>query len=434
MPDELISTLSNIASLGVIARTSVLRYKGTSKGIYTIAQELNVEAIMDGSVRKSGNRLRVTVRLVDGASEENLWSKEFDKETEDILVIQSEIARSVAEALEVETKAKEKHQIVRRATANASAHTLYLKGRYHWNKRTEGSLKTAIGCFEEAIRDAPEFALAYVGLADCYRIMRGRGFMRSEEAVSKARALIERALELDDTLAEAHAALAGSLENDWDWSGAEREFLRAIELNPSYASAYQWYALHLGHSGRFEEGIEAAKKAVELDPLSPVMICTLFEEYYLARQYDRAAEQCERAMKLEPDFALVHYSLGHIYIQKRMLDQAIAELEKATSQSTEPEYKAVLAYAYAVEGRKERAREVYKELIEAPKGRNLSDLDLAVVHVGLGEKEEAIALLEKACEDKSDSLKHHLVSPLYDSLRSDRRFDKLLEKTGIRTR
>jgi len=433
MTDELISTLSNIANLGVIARTSVLRFMGTSKGIYDIARELNVEAVLDGSVRKSGNKIRITVRLIDGASEEHLWSKQFDREFEDILVIQSEIANNVAEAMKVEMKAKEKSRIVKRAAANASAHALYFKGRYQWNKRTEASLKAAIECFEGAIREAPEHALAYVGLADCYRIMGSRGFMRSEEAASKARALVKRALDLDDTLAEAHAALAGSLEVDWDWSGAEREFLRAIELNPSYASAYQWYALHLGHSGRFEEGIEAARRAVELDPLSPLMACALFEEYFFARQYEKAVEQCERAMQLDPDFPLAHYSLAHIYIQKQMLDKAIAELEQVTSHTAEPEYKAVLAYACAVSGQKGRAREIYKELAGAPTERKVSAPNLAVIHVGLGENEEAFALLKKACEEKSDSLKHHIVSPLYDNLRRDPRFDELLKRTGIRS-
>ncbi len=433
MTDELISTLSNIANLGVIARTSVLRYLGTSKGIYDIARELNVEAVLDGSVRKSGNKIRVTVRLIDGVSEEHLWTKKFDKELEDILVIQSEIADNVAEAMKVEMKAKEKNQIVRRAAANIAAHTLYFKGRYYWNKRTEASLQAAIECFEGAISEAPEHALAHVGLADCYRIMGGRGFMSSEEATSKARALVERALDLDDTLAEAHAALAGSLEVDWDWSGAEREFLRAIELNPSYASAYQWYALHLGHSGRFEKAIEAARRAVELDPLSPVMACTLFEEYYFARRYEDAMEQCQRAMKLDPEFALVHYSLAQIHIQRKMMDQAIAELEKATSQSAEPEYKAVLGYACAVSGQKGRAKEIYKELAEAPVGGKVSAPNLAIIHLGLGEDEEALALLERACEERSDSLKHHIVSPLYDNLRSDPRFDALLERAGIQT-
>jgi adenylate cyclase len=432
MTDELISTLSNIANLGVIARTSVLRYKGTSRGIHDIARDLNVEAVMDGSIRKSGNKLRVTVQLIDGASEEHLWSKKFDKELQDILVIQSEIADNVAEAMEVEMKAKEKHRIVRRAATNAAAHTLYLKGRYDWNKRTEASLKTAVECFEGAIRDAPEDALAYAGLADCYRIMGNRGFMSSDEAASKARAFVEKALDLDDTLAEAHATLAGSLEVIWDWSGAEREFLRAIELNPSYASAYQWYALHLGHSGRFEQGIEASRKAVELDPLSPVMACTLFEEYYLARQYERAAEQCERAMELEPNFPLAHFSLGQIYLEKHLLDQAVEKLEKAISLSTEPEYGAVLAYAYAVSGQKAKAMETYEELARAPVGRRASAPSLAVIHVGLGENEKALALLDKACEGKSVSLKHYMVSPMLDNLRSDPRFDRLLEKTGIR--
>ncbi len=432
MTDELISTLSNIANLGVIARTSVLRYKGTSKGVHDIARELDVEAVLDGSVRKSGNKLRVTIRLIDGASEEHLWSKKFDKELEDILVIQSEIADSVAEAMEVEMKTKEKHRIARRATANAAAHTLYLKGRFHWNKRTEGGFKAAIECFERAIRDAPEDALAYVGLADCYRIMGNRGFMGSEEAASKARALVERALDLDDTLAEAHATLAGSLEVSWDWSGAEREFLRAIELNPSYASAYQWYALHLGHRGRFKQAIEASRKAVELDPLSPVMACTLFEEYYLARQYDRAAEQCERAMELDPNFGLAHFSLGQIYLERHLLGQAVEKLEKAVSISTEPEYRAVLAYAYAVSGQRARATEIYEELARAPVGNRASAPSLAVIHVGLGENEKALALLDKACEEKSVALKHYMVSPLLDNLRSDPRFDRLLEKTGIR--
>jgi adenylate cyclase len=431
MTDELISTLSNIANLGVIARTSVVHYLGTSKGIYDIARELNVEAVLDGSVRRSGNKIRITVRLIDGLSEEHLWSKKFDKELEDILVIQSEIADNVAEAMKVDMKAKEKFQIVKKAATNTAAHTLYFKGRYHWNRRNEASLKAAVECFEAAIREAPEHALSYVGLADCYRVMGGRGFTRPEEAKSKARALAERALDLDDTLAEAHAALAGSLEVKWDWLGAEREFLRAIQLNPSYASAYQWYALHLGHSGRFEKGIEAAKRAVELDPLSPVMVCTLFEEYFLARHYEMAIEQCDRVMELEPDFPLARYSLAHVYIQKGMLDKAIAELEKATSQSAEAEYKAVLAYAYAVSGPKGRAKEIYDELAKAPVGDDVSAPNLAVIHVGLGEKDEAFALLAKACEGKSDSLRHLLVSPLYDSLRSDPRFDDLLEKTGV---
>jgi adenylate cyclase len=430
--EELISTLSNIASLRVIARTSVTRYKGTKKRVHQIARELNVGTIIEGTVRKAANKLRVSVQLIDGASEENLWSKTFEKEVEDVFAIQTEIARNVAETMEVELEAKERRQIERRGTENIAAHSLYLKGRYHWNERTEEGFKTAIKCFEEAIAVAPDYALSYVGLADCYRIMGSRGFMRHERTSPMAERFAKKALQIDDTLAEAHAALAASLDSGWEWSGAEAEYKRAIELNPSYASAYHWHALYLGHMGRFDEGLEAAKRAEELDPLSPVISATVFEEYYLARQYERAIDQCRKAMEVEPGFPLIHYSFGLAYIQKGMLAEAAAVLRKAVSGATEPDFKAVLAYAYAISGQKDRARRIYKEFLVGSKNRHLPAPHLALINVGFGNKDLAFKQLAEACGTKAEPMKHLMVDPLYDSLRSDARYLPLLKRIGLR--
>jgi class 3 adenylate cyclase/Tfp pilus assembly protein PilF len=432
MTEELISTLSNIANLGVIARTSVVRYKGTKERVNQIARELNVETILEGTVRKAGRKLRVSVQLTSGASEENLWAKTFERGVENVFAIQSEIARSVAEAMAVELEAKERRQIERRGTENIAAHTLYLKGRYYWNERTESGLKSAIRYFEQAVADAPDYPLPYVGLADCYRIMGSRGFVRRESASPKAERFAKKALGIDDTLAEAHAALAASLDSGWDWSGAEAEYKRAIELNPSYASAYHWYALYLGHMGRFAEGLDAARRAEELDPLSPVISATVFEEHYLARQYDRAVDQLMKAAEVEPDFPLIHYSLGLAYVQKGKLAEAGAELRRAVSGSTEPEFKAALAYTYAISGQKDKARGIYKDVLGGSK-RYLSAPYLALINLGLGEKDLAFKQLAEACEAKAEPLKHLMVDPLYDGLRSDARYLPLLKRMGLRS-
>jgi Flp pilus assembly protein TadD len=263
--------------------------------------------------------------------------------------------------------------------------------------------------------------------------MGSRGFVRRERASPKAERFAKKALGIDDTLAEAHAALAASLDSGWDWPGAEAEYKRAIELNPSYASAYHWYALFLGHMGRFAEGLDAARRAEELDPLSPVISATVFEEYYLGREYDKAVDQLMKAAEVEPDFPLIHYSLGLAYVQKGRLGEAGAELRRAVSGSTEPEFKAALAYAYAISGQKDKARGIYKDFFGGSKRRYLSAPYLALINLGLGEKDLAFKQLAEACKAKAEPLKHLMVDPLYDGLRSDARYLRLLKRMGLRS-
>jgi TolB-like protein/Tfp pilus assembly protein PilF len=438
MTEELISTLSKIGGLRVIARTSIMQYKGGNKEIAEIGRELKVGTILEGSVRKTANKLRITVQLIDVQTQEHLWSQDYDRELEDVFAIQSDIAQRVAEALRMQLLAGEIRQIEKKATENLEAYTSYLKGRFYWNKRTPEGMEKGVAYFEQAIANDPNYAPGYAGLADCYALLGSGeyGVLLPKLAMPKAKAHALKALAIDNTLAEAHAALANvTMVYDWNWLAAEKEFTRAIELNPSYATAHHWYALCLATSGRLEEATAEMKKAQELDPLSLVINLDVGLHFYFARQYDQAIAQYRKTLEMDPNFVLAHLTLGLAYVQKARFEEAIAEFQQAMTLSGESAVvAALLGYAHAASGQKDNARRILDELTERSQQGYIPSYLMALIYTGLGEKENAFEWLEKAYEERSNLLIYLKADPILDSLRSDPRFTTLLKTVGFAER
>ncbi len=433
MTEELISTLSKIAGLRVIARTSIIRYKGTAKPIVEIGRELDVGTILEGSVRKSGNRIRITAQLVDVSNEEHLWSQNYERELEDVFAIQNDIAQRIARALKVQIARREKLGIEKKATGDPQAHSLYLKGRYHLNTRTEDGFKRAIDHFDQALKKDPTYALAYAGLAESYALLALFEFLPPGDAFPKARASAEKALGIDEKLAETHASLGQvRFQYDWDWSGAEREFRNAIELSPSYAPAHQYFADYLKAMGRFDEALAEMGKARELDPLSLAINTGVGHVLYLSRQYDRAIEQYHETVKMDPKFAQARLWFGRPYLQKGMFDEAIAELREAVKLTGGSTISlAVLGHAYASAGRKAEAKEILDRLMERHGKQYVPSYWIALIHMGLGDKGQAFSWLERAFQERSSWLVWAKVEPRFDVLRTDPRFKSLLSKMRL---
>jgi len=432
--EELISSLTQIKALKrVISRTSVMKYKGALKTIPEIARELGVDAIVEGSVSYAEQRVRITIQLIEAKSDRNIWSKSYERNLSNILVLQSELARAIAREIKVVLTPEEAARLGRARPVNTESYQLYLKGRHFWNKRTKESISKAIESFEKAIELDPNYALAYVGLADAYNMLGSYNLLPSNEAYPKAKAAALKALEIDDTLAEAYTSLAWvKYRFDWDWFGAEADFNWAIGLNPSYATAHQWYGALLRDMGRFEKARVEIERAQELNPLSLPINTSLGFLFYCERQYDQAIEQCKKAIQIDASFPWVHDVLGVSYLQKGDFEQAIKELQKAVKLSgSSPEYLADLGYGYARAGEKSEALKIFEELQEQSKHKYVPQYEMALIYAGLGQKGEAFAYLEKACDARSGSLFLLKVDPRLDSLRSDRRFLSLLERMDL---
>jgi Tfp pilus assembly protein PilF len=405
-----------------------MRYKNSKKPLGEISKELNVSAILEGSVRKAENKIRIGVQLADPETEEQMWSEKYDRDLEDIFAIQSEIAQKVAAKLEVEIKKAEKLSLGKKATDSKEAYALYLEGRHFLNTRTEESLKQAIERFEKALERDPEYALAYTGIADSYAVLALLEFLPPKEAFPKARTAAEKALEIDSKLAEAHTSLGVvRFQYDWDWEGAEKEFKQAIELNPSYASAHQFFADFLKSQGRFDEALSEMSYASALDPLSLSINTGIGHVLYLSRQYDRAIEQYRNTIKLDPNFIQARLWFGRPYLQKRMYREAIAEIGQAVTLSGESTISlAMLGHANAAAGKGDEAEKILQALTERSKHLYVPSYWIAMIHVGLGDKDQAFAWLERAAQERSSWLAWAKVEPRFDSLRADLRFDSLL--------
>ncbi len=432
MTEELISTLSRIGELRVISRTSAMRYKGTSKNVGEIARELRVGSILEGSVRKASDDLRITAQLIDTGNDEHLWSQDYDRRLENVFAIQKEIAQSVAEALKVRLLSGEKKSIEKKATGNTEAYTLYLKGRFYWNERMRDSNDKAVKCFEEAVKLDPNYAAAYSGLADCYLIYSDRGWLSPREAVPKGREYALRAIELDPRLAEAHASLGLAFMHDWMWQEAEREYEKAIELNPSYASAYQWYGVHLWFAGRYEEAKERTERARELDPLSTVIEANLCHELLNLGKRDQAMEPFRRVAKLNPDSWQAHYLLSEIQLMDSKFEDSIFEAEKASALlKGNLGVKSQLGFVYGMGGRKDQADNILNELKEAGKNEYLPSGWVAGVLFSLGRSDEAFEYLDKAFEERSSSLFYFRNFPWFEKFRADPRWASLEKRIGL---
>jgi TolB-like protein/DNA-binding winged helix-turn-helix (wHTH) protein/tetratricopeptide (TPR) repeat protein len=427
MTDALVTELAQISSLRVISRTSVMRYKGTRKPLPDIAKELNVDGIVEGSVVQSAERVRVNAQLIEAATDRHLWASMYERSPGDVVILQSEVARAIANAIQVQLTPQEEARLTRVQSVDPQAYESYLRGRYFWNKRTDVAVRKSIDYFQQAIQRNPNYALAYAGMAEAYIV---RGDVSPEEQFSKAKATAKIALQMDDGLAEAHNAMAMSLfRYDWDWAGAEREFQRAIALNPNYAQAHQWYGRYLRAMGRRNSAMAEIKRAQELDPLG-LVIGGGSGQY--GTQYDLMIESNRRKLELDANFAGAYLGLGRAYALKGMYQDAIAAFQKGLDLSGgAPNYLSFLGYTYGVWGKRNEARKILLQLNQLSKRKYVSPYEIGLVYIGLGEKDMAFDWLQKAVADRSIPL-----VPLKDgeemaSLRSDPRYAELLSRIGL---
>jgi len=426
LTEETISTLSKISGLRVIARTSVLRYRGSEKGIREIGRELGVGTLLEGSVRKMGDKLRVTVQLIDSGTEEHLWAEDYDRRMEDVFEVQKEIATRVAEELRVKLQPQEKQRLEKKSTEKSSAFTLYLKGRYYWNERTENGFGKARECFEKAIEADPSYAQAYAGLADTYLLMAFQNLMTSNEAHRKAKYLAGRALEIDKTIGEAHTTLGYIYMDTGSWKEAETEYKKSINLTPSYSTAHFWYSILLTWLQNHDEAIAHAKKAEELDPFSPSTIIAVGQALAYARRYDEAINLLTRTAEDNPDLYGPQFVLTLAYLFKGDYAKGRDSAKKAVTLSKARPERAVMALGMAEAGlgNYEEARKILKELEQ----RHATMAAIASVHVSLGERDEAMKCLETAYHNGEASMGWLTVFPSIDSLRKDPRFVSLISK------
>jgi serine/threonine protein kinase/Tfp pilus assembly protein PilF len=433
LADSLLYRLSQLPNLKVSPSSSVLRYKGKEIDAVKVGQDLGVNAVLSGRIVQRGDNLTISIELVDVRYNKLLWGEQYERKISDLLATQREIAQEIVEKLKLKVSGEEK-VLAKHYTESNEAYQLYLKGRFYWNKRTAEALTKAIEYFNQAIEKDPGFALAYAGLANCYVLHHGNA-QPPREKMPKARAAAMRALELDETLSEAHTSLARVMAvYDWDWPGAEKEFRRAIELNPRDALAHQWYGGYFELMGRRDEALAERKKALDLDPLSLASNSELGLAYYFARDYDKAIEQFRMALELDPNFPLATAQLPVNYDLKGMYDQAIAGFQKLATQRGDTRWSNALAglgHAYAMSGKKAEARAVLAELKQRSQQEYVPADSIALVYTGLGEKDEAFTWLEKAYEDHAFKMAWLKVEPQWDSLRSDPRFADLLRRMRL---
>jgi TolB-like protein/Flp pilus assembly protein TadD len=438
--DEILARLAKIADLKVISRTSTQRYKSSPDDLPQIAKRLGVSNILEGSVQKTADRVRVTVQLIHAPTDAHLWGETYDRTLTDVFAAESDIAKAIAATLQAKLSGSEQHALTARPTENTEAHQLYLRGRYFWNKRTGADLKKSIDYFNQAIAKDPNYALAYAGSADAYVLLPAYAEASPKDSLPQAKAAAAKALELDSTLGEAHATLANALvAYDLNLAEANREFRRAIELNPNYATAHQWYAESgLVPLGQFDDAIAEARRALELDPLSLVINADLGTTLTSARRYDQAIEQLRKTAEMDPGFYYVHWTLGNALELKGRNEEAIAEYKKAIALNDDPLPPALLGHLYAKIGRKDEALAILRqlrELRESSKQRYVSPYNLALIHIGLDEKDEAIQLLEETYEERDGyNIAFLKVEPMLDPLRGDPRFEALVQKVFGETR
>jgi TolB-like protein/class 3 adenylate cyclase/Flp pilus assembly protein TadD len=428
--EEILTRLAKIADLKVISRTSTQQFQSKPANLSEIAKQLGVANILEGSVQRSADQVRVNVQLINAATDAHLWADTFDRKLTDIFAVESDIATTIAETLQAKLTGAEKTAVAKRPTANTEAYKLYLKGRFFWNKRTGADLRTAIDYFNQAIGKDPSYALAYAGLADSYDLLPPYGAASPADSYPRAKSAAKKALELDDTLAEAHTSLGLALDNyHLDFEQSLKEYERAIRLNPNYATAHHWHGELLGAMGRFDEAIAQLKRAQELDPLSLIINCDLGEGYTYARQYDKAIEQLRKAIEMDPRFYYAHRRLGEVLQLTGRLDDAIAEYRKAVELNDDPSVLALLGQAYARAGQQEEGQRILARLSEEAKSRYVSAYSFALIFLALGDKERAIDEIERAYRERAgEDIDLIKVDPLLDDLHGNPRFEALVQK------
>ena len=431
--DSLINNLSQLSTLRVVPHSTVFHYKGSGADPLTIGRDLKVRAVLTGRVMLREENLTIRTELVDVDKESQLWGEQYNRKMSDLLIIQKEIASEISERLRLRLTGNDQKRLSKGETDNTEAYQLYLKGRYYWNKRTEEAIAKAVDYYKQASDKDPAYALAYDGLADCLIAQAWYSFRPSKDVYPEAKAAARKALELDESLSEAHASLAFVLTNyDWDWPSAEKEYKRAIELNQRYAIAHHWHSDLLAAMGKLDESFNEEKRAQELDPLSLIINTWLGWRLFFLKRYDQAIDQYRKALELDPNFVPAHWQLGLAYEQKAMYVQAIAEFQTATTLSgRSPLYTASLAHAYAVGGNSGEVRKLLDELNEVSKRRYVPSYQLAVVYAGLDEKDSAFRLLENAYAERSGSLIYLNRDPRLKDLHSDPRFADLVRRIGL---
>ena len=430
--ESIINNLSQLPKLRVMARNTIFRYKGQNIDPQEAGRQLRVRGVVTGRVRQVADTLMIGTELIDIGNQAQLWGEHYQRKMSDIFKVQEEIAQEICGKLRLRLSGKEKKRLTRRHTEKSQAYQFYLKGRYFWNKRTRDGFEKAIEYFHQAIERDPCYGLAYVGLADCYQLLGGVGVIPPKESMPKAKAAVNKALEIDDELAEAHASLGRiALFHDWDWITAEKEFKRAIELNPNYPTAHHWYSICLRLAQRFDEAITEARRALDLDPLSLIIHVNLASHFYFARRYDEAIEQYGKVIEMDQNFHIGHM-IGLPLEQKRQYNEAIAAFHLALKLSEgDPEVLSCLGYAFAISGRTADAQSVLDQLNKLSEKRYVESYTIAVIHAGLGETDRAFEWLEKAYENRDEPMLAIGVDPRLDQIRSDPRYTSLLKRMGL---
>jgi serine/threonine-protein kinase len=431
--EEILNALTQIGGLRVAARTSAFSFKGKNVDLRAVGERLNVGTVLEGSVRKSGNRIRITAQLVDVANGYHLWSERYDRELHDIFAVQDEIAKTIANRLKGSLEAEGREPLVRAGTRNLEAYQLYLKGRFHWNKRSAEGMRKAIEYFQQAIEKDAAYAVAYAGLADAYNLASFLNVLAPNELMPKAKAAAARALEIDQGLAEAEVSFAyACFTHDWDWPAAGRHFERALALNSTYVRSHAFYPLYLSALGSDREAIAVAKGALDLDPASRAASHVLAVQLYLGRQFDESIRQCHKTLELDPNYAVAHGVLGQNYLSKNLPHEALPHLDnylKLTQGAAAA--LGLLGYAHACTGDKNQSLRMIEALRAAAKLAFVSAFFVALVYAGLGDRDTAFGWLEKACEERFNRLAYAKVEALWDPLRSDPRFGHILRRLRI---
>jgi TolB-like protein/Tfp pilus assembly protein PilF len=434
MTEELIGRLSRIHGLRVISRTSAMHFKNTQLSVPEIARMLGVDAIVEGSIVRDGRQVRVHAQLIRAATDEHIWAEEYQREYQSILEVQAQVTRSIAEQIEVASTPEDRTRLVSTHPVDPETHENYLKGRYYFNQRTQDALSKSIACFQQAIARDPDYAIAYSGMADAYAMLGFRGAFGSEDALSHAKAAALKAIQLDDTLADPHASLAFIAEtHEWDWATAEREYKRALELDPGDARAHNWYAGYLAYVGRIDDGISEAKLARDLDPLSLAINNALAGRLLAGGHYSEALLQAQRTLELDRYFAPAHQTLGWIYLHSAKQEDAIREFQDALqlSGSEDTDLLLDLGFAYALSGQRDQARTILARLEKLHERGIVPSASVGILHGALGESDEAFAWLEKAYEERDPQLTYIKVGRRFEPLRKDPRFEQLVHRVGL---
>jgi TolB-like protein/DNA-binding winged helix-turn-helix (wHTH) protein/Tfp pilus assembly protein PilF len=433
MTDELITDLAQISALRVISRTSVMAYKGARKPLPQIARELNVDAVVEGTVLRSGDQVRITAQLIDASTDKHLWSQSYEGEFRDTLALQNRVASAIADQIRISLTPQEQAALKGGKVVNPDAYESYLKGRYFWNKRTPDGLRSALAYFNQAIEEDPKYAQSYSGLADTYALLGDWQYavMTPKEAFPKAKDAALKAIELDATLGEAHTSLAFVLDGfDWDFQLGGKEFQRAIELSPGYATAHHWYAWHLALLGQNQEALAEMRKAVSLDPLSLIINADMAELLVISRAYDDAIEQSRKTIEMDFNFALAHNQLGQAYLGKQMYSEGVSELQTAVRLSGgSPICMANLTRAYVLSGNKRDAQKLLDDLIARSQPGHSNAAEIAMMYASLGDVDQAMKWLEKGYEERFNP--GVLLRPGFDPLRSEPRFQDLVHRIGL---